>query len=68
MKLSDDDIKEYQVMWKTRFKEDISKEAAYDAAIALIEFVGVVYQPLAEKDLLMVEKSRKQMYGDKEKC
>lgn len=61
MLLSDKHILEFQEMYKRHFKEDISKEEAYDKAIKLIELVEIVYQPLTEEDLLRVEESRKEI-------
>lgn len=66
MHLSDMDIKEFQDMWFKRFNKNISKEEARDRAINLLELVEVVYQPLSEGDLLMVEESRKQIYGEQD--
>ena len=61
MLLSECDVKEFQEMWFRHFNKTISKEFAYEAAIRLIEFVEVVYQPITEEDLLKVEESRKEM-------
>lgn len=44
--LTDDDIKEFQEMYKARFGKEISKEAAHDSAMKLIRYVKVLIQPI----------------------
>ena len=46
MRLTDDDIKEFQGMYKTRFGKEISKEDAHDSALKLIRYVKVLIQPI----------------------
>lgn len=42
MKLTEEDIKEFQEMHKARFGKEISKEDAYDSANKLIRYVQII--------------------------
>lgn len=61
MLLSDEHVRQFQEMYFDHFKKDISKEAAYESAVKLIELVEIAYQPLTEEDLVNVEKSRREI-------
>ena len=46
MQLSEEDIREFQEMYKARFGKEISKEDACDSALKLIRYVKVLIQPI----------------------
>lgn len=43
--LSDQDIRQFQVLYKNHFGNDISREEAYNKAIRLIKFIEAVCKP-----------------------
>ena len=45
MKLTDDDIKEFQAIYKEEYGKEISKEEAYDSANKLIGLVKILLEP-----------------------
>ena len=47
MALSDENIKEFQALYKERFGKDISKEDASEQGMKLLKLVSIIYRPKA---------------------
>lgn len=72
MELSEEDITEYQEIYKEQFGEEVSREEAYKQGINLLRLLEVVYKPSTkeeweelrkrseEKALLTSKRNRKQ--------
>lgn len=60
MQLSDDDIAKFQMLYKSRFGTEISKENAYSQGIKLLRLMSIVYKPMTQEDYELVEKRRKE--------
>lgn len=58
--LSEEQITKYQQLIKKRFNRDISREKAYEEGVKLLRLVELVYKPITEADLELVEKRRKE--------
>lgn len=48
--LSDDQITQFQKIWKKRFNENISKEEACEKGIKLINMVQLIYRPMTKEE------------------
>lgn len=60
MVLSDAEIVNYQRIYKDRFGVDISKEDAYEKGISLLRLLSIVYKPMTEEELRLVENRREE--------
>lgn len=59
MVLSDEDIANFQTLYKNELGMEITKEDAYEKGIKLLVLMSAVYKPMTEKEYEMVEKHRK---------
>jgi hypothetical protein len=50
MALSDENIIEFQNLYKEHFGKDISKEDAYEQGMKLLRLVSIVYRPTTTKE------------------
>lgn len=46
MQISDERLREFQMMYKKRFKKSIDTSNAMDVAIKLVELVRLIYKPI----------------------
>lgn len=60
MVLSDEQIAQFQALYKSRFGEEISKEEAYAQGIKLIRLVEIIYRPMTKEEYSKVQARRKQ--------
>ncbi len=58
--LSDEQIKKFQMLYKKRFGREISREEALEQGTKLLRLVELVYKPMTEDELKMVERRRKE--------
>jgi hypothetical protein len=58
MVLSDEDIINFQALYKSEFGMEISKEDAYERGIKLLRLMSLVYKPMTEKEYGSVQKHR----------
>jgi hypothetical protein len=61
MNLSDDDIKEFQRIYKNRFGKDISKEDAYEQGIKLIRLMQAICKPITEGQANAIQRQNEEM-------
>jgi allophanate hydrolase subunit 1 len=48
--LSDEQIKEFQVLYKDRFGTEISRAAACEKGIKLVRLIELICKPMTEKE------------------
>ena len=60
MVLADTEIISFQKIYKDRFGIDLSKEDAYKKGISLLRLLAIVYRPMTEEELQLVEKRREE--------
>ncbi len=59
--ISNEQIKEFQALYKKHFGEEISTEEAYQSGFKLIRLVELIYKPMTEEEFQMVQKRRTDM-------
>lgn len=68
MELSEEDITEFQEIYKEEFGEEISREESYNKAIRMLRLLEVVYKPSTKEEWEELrERSRKMRTISKEK-
>lgn len=50
MVLSDDDIQQFQTIYKERFGKELSKQDAYEQGIKLLRLLSIVYKPMTKME------------------
>ena len=65
MLLSDEQVAEYQTLYKNRFGKEISREVAYEQGAKLLRLVELIYQPMTEVEYQQLQERRRQT-GDLE--
>ena len=60
MLLSDEQVAEYQTLYKNRFGREISREEAYEQGAKLIRLVKLIYQPMTETEYQQLQERRRQ--------
>lgn len=50
MILSDENIRQFQILYKKRFGIEITKEEASEKGRALVQLMSVIYKPITKKD------------------
>ncbi len=63
--LSDEQIKQFQILYKNRFGKEISREEAYERGAKLIRLVELIYKPMTEDEYKQLQKRRKDTNGSK---
>ncbi len=58
MALSAEQITKFQTLYKNRFGKEIKQNEAYEQGVKLMRLVEIIYQPMAEKELKMIEERR----------
>ncbi len=58
--LSDEMITKYQELIKKRFNREISREEALEQGTKLLRLVELVYKPMTEDELKLVQKRRRE--------
>lgn len=59
MTLTDDQIIQYQALYKTRFGKDINCDEARSQADKLIKMVRYIYKPMTESEYRTLQKRRR---------
>jgi len=57
--LSDEQIKQFQILYKNRFGKEISREEAYEKGAKLVRLVELIYKPMTEDEYKQLQKRRK---------
>lgn len=58
MVISDEDIAEFQRLYRTRYGKEISKENAYEQGIKLLRLLKRIYKPMTEKQYKAIQQHR----------
>ena len=58
MNLSDNDIEEFQRLYKNRYNREISKQVAYEQATKLLRLLMLIYKPIALEEYEEIQKYR----------
>lgn len=59
MALDDKQIQKFQLLWKQRFGEKISKSDALEKGIKLLRLVELVYHPISEAEYQELQERRR---------
>lgn len=62
--LSNEQIIQFQELWKKRFGKEISREEAYEKSAKLIRLVQLTYKPITEEEYSDLQKRRKETADD----
>lgn len=49
--LSDEQISKFQILYKTRFGKEISREEALEKGIKLVRLIELICKPIADENL-----------------
>jgi hypothetical protein len=60
MRLTDEDILKFQVIWKNKFGTEINKEDAYEKGVQLLRLVSAIYRPMTETEYQQLQLRRKE--------
>ena len=63
--LSDEQIKQFQMLYKKHFGKEISREEAYEKGAKLVRLVELIYKPMTEDEYKQLQKRRKEIDGSK---
>ncbi len=58
MVLSDEDIINFQALYKSEFGMEISREDAYEKGVKLLGLMSAVYKPMTEKEYNIIQQHR----------
>jgi len=58
--LSDEQIRQFQMLYKKHFGKEISREEAYEQGAKLIRLVELIYKPMTEDEYKQLQKRRKE--------
>jgi len=61
--LSDEQIKQFQILYKNRFGKEISREETYEKGVKLLRLVDLIYKPMTEDEYKQLQKRRKDTDG-----
>lgn len=50
MRISDDKIKQFQVLYKKHFGQEISKDEALEKGTKLVELMSLIYRPITKAE------------------
>lgn len=59
--LSDEQIKKFQMLYKTRFGKDLSKEDALEKGIKLIRLIELIYRPMTATEYKELQERRQEI-------
>ena len=63
--LSETQVQKFQELYRKRFGKEIGREEAYEKGVKLLRMMELVYAPMTEAELELVQKRRKEThYGD----
>jgi len=58
--LSDEQIKQFQILYRNRFGKEISREEAYEKGVKLVRLVELIYKPMTEDEYKQLQKRRRE--------
>ena len=61
MQLTEQQVLEFQRLYKKKYQEDLSYDQAYSQCLNMMILGGIVYSPLTKQNIITLEKLKK--YG-----
>ena len=61
--LSDEQIKQFQILYKKRFGKEISREEAHEKGAELVRLIELVWKPMTEDEYKRLQERRKETDG-----
>lgn len=58
--ISGEALEKFKAIYKKRFGKDISDEYALESATKLLNLVKLIYKPMTEREMKMIEKRREE--------
>ncbi|MFA7170180.1 MAG: hypothetical protein WC178_05020 [Candidatus Paceibacterota bacterium] len=58
--LTDEQITNYQTLYKNRFGKEISREEAYEQGVKLIRLVELIYKPMTKTEYQKLQDRRRE--------
>ncbi len=59
--LSDEQVAQFQVLYKNRFGKEITKEEALEKGSKLIRLMQLIYKPMTEMEYKKIQERRRQL-------
>lgn len=66
--LSEEKVKSYQELYKSRFGKEISYEEAYEQGTKLLRLVEIIYKPMAKVEYQELQERREQIKNTQISC
>lgn len=63
--LSDEKIRQFQLLWENRFGKKISREKAYEEGSKLCRLLELIFTPMNKKEYSQLQKRRKETVNSK---
>lgn len=57
--LTEEQIKNFQVIYKKSFGKEISREDAYEKGIKLLNLMSAIYKPMSKEEYQIIKKHRR---------
>ncbi len=58
--LSEEQITNYQKLYRDYFKKEISREEAYEQGVKLLRLIELIYKPITQEEYNQLQKRRKE--------
>ena len=58
--LSDEQIKQFQILYKKRFGKEISREEAYEKGAKLLRLIELIFKPITEAEYQKLQERRRE--------
>lgn len=58
--LTNEQVKQFQSLYRQRFGKEISQEKAYEQGAKLLRLVELIYRPITEKEYKQLQERRKE--------
>ena len=58
--LTNDQVKQFQALYKKRFGKEISTQDALEQGIKLVRLMEIIYQPMTKEEYDMIQKRREE--------
>lgn len=61
MFLTDDEVLQFQAIYRQQFGKEISREAAQERGIKLVRLFEIIYKPMTKTDFQRIQQRRKEL-------
>lgn len=59
MALTNEQVSQFQELWKKNFGIEITKELAYEKGVKLMRLMSIIYKPMTDNELRLVQERLK---------